>query len=97
VSLSLGVPACQRIMLTNDRAHFRDWAEPGSGNFIDKMAELSIFIFVNVDVSLDRQLNLAFDLVHPEDVDQNIVIFLVKSVLDPHHFHNFRIFDVNFL
>lgn len=58
------------------------------------MVKLPVVSFLlrtfKIDCPIKRQLDLTDNLVSEKDVEKNIVILLVKSILDANALHNLR-------
>ncbi len=61
------------------------------------MVEVRVVLLGLVVERLNGQLNFALNPIRKVNVDQNIVVFLVESVLDTHYFEDLRVAAVKFL
>ena len=61
------------------------------------MVEVGVVFLGLVVERLNRKLNFALDTIGEVNVDQNIVVLLVESVLDAHYLQDLRVATVEFL
>jgi len=86
--LLFGVVLSQRIILDNDCGHLRQRTKLSSDNFINQVAKFTAIFFLFVFQAHNWKLQLTFSFISKEKIDQNIVIFSLKSILDSRYLQN---------
>lgn len=85
-------------MLAQDTGEFSDWSEQTAPDFVDEMivgrVKFALFCVFLVR-SVETELQLTLYLPHKENVDHNIVLFVVQPVLYSDYLQYLRAFLTN--